>query len=151
MSYQTAPLASVSSALPAVIVVDIWQWTPFLIMVLLAGLEALPTAPYEAAKIDKASPFLVFRKITIPLLRPVILIVLVLRTMDAIRVFDVIYALTEGGPASATDVLSMFIYRKAFYLWDIGEASAISFILLYIIMIVSVILVNLLSRVKEIS
>jgi len=151
MSYQTAPLASVSSALPAVIVVDIWQWTPFLIMVLLAGLEALPTAPYEAAKIYKASPFLVFRKITIPLLRPVILIVLVLRIMDAIRVFDIIYALTEGGPASATDVLSMFIYRNAFYLWDIGKASAISFILLYIIMIVSVILVNLLSRVKEIS
>lgn len=149
MSYQTAPLADVKTALPAVMVVDIWQWTPFLIMVLLAGLEALPTAPYEAAKIDKAPPFLVFRKITLPLLRPVILIVLVLRIMDAIRVFDIVYALTEGGPASATDVLSMFIYRKAFYLWDIGKASAISFILLYIIMIVSVILVNLLSRAKS--
>lgn len=149
MSYRTAPLADVSTALPAIMVVDIWQWTPFLIMVLLAGLEALPTAPYEAAKIDKAPPLLVFRKITLPLLRPVILIVLVLRVMDAIRVFDIVYALTEGGPASATDVLSMFIYREAFYLWDIGKASAISFILLYIIMIVSVVLVNLLSRAKS--
>lgn len=149
MSYATAPLADISSALPALMVVDIWQWTPFLIMVLLAGLEALPTAPYEAARIDKASPFLVFRKITLPLLQPVILIVLVLRIMDAIRVFDIVYALTEGGPGEATDVLSMFIYRNAFYLWGIGKASAISFILLYIIMIVSVILVNLLSRAKQ--
>lgn len=149
MSYRTAPLADVSTALPAIMVVDIWQWTPFLIMVLLAGLEALPTAPYEAAKIDKAPPLLVFRKITLPLLRPVILIVLVLRIMDAIRVFDIVYALTEGGPASVTDVLSMFIYREAFYLWDIGKASAISFILLYVIMIISVILVNLLSRAKS--
>jgi len=148
MSYRTAPLADVRTALPALMVVDIWQWTPFLIMVLLAGLEALPTAPYEAAKIDKAPPFLVFRKITLPLLKPVILIVLVLRIMDAIRVFDIVYALTEGGPGEATDVLSMFIYRNSFYLWNIGKASAISFILLYIIMIISVILVNVLSRVK---
>jgi multiple sugar transport system permease protein len=148
MSYTTAPLANVKTALPAIMIVDIWQWTPFLIMVLLAGLEALPTAPYEAAKIDKAPPLLVFTKITLPLLRPVILIALVLRIMDAIRVFDVVYALTEGGPASSTDVLSMFIYRNAFYLWNIGKASAISFVLLYIIMIVSAILVNLLSRVK---
>ncbi|MCX6089595.1 MAG: sugar ABC transporter permease [Candidatus Atribacteria bacterium] len=149
MSYESAPLARVGTALPSLMFVDIWQWTPFLIMVLLAGLEALPTAPYEAARIDKASPFLVFRKITLPLLKPVILIVLVLRIMDAIRVFDIVYALTEGGPGEATDVLSMFIYRSAFYLWGIGKASAISFILLYIIMIVSVILVNLLSRTKE--
>lgn len=149
MSYRTAPLADVRTALPALMIVDIWQWTPFLIMVLLAGLEALPTAPYEAARIDKAPPFLVFRKITLPLLKPVILIVLVLRIMDAIRVFDIVYALTEGGPGEATDVLSMFIYRNSFYLWNIGKASAISFILLYIIMIISVILVNVLSRVKE--
>ncbi|MEN3186210.1 MAG: sugar ABC transporter permease [Atribacterota bacterium] len=149
MSYRTAPLADVRTALPALMVVDIWQWTPFLIMVLLAGLEALPTAPYEAARIDKAPPFLVFRKITLPLLKPVILIVLVLRIMDAIRVFDIVYALTEGGPGEATDVLSMFIYRNSFYLWNIGKASALSFILLYIIMIISVILVNVLSRVKE--
>ncbi|MGQ9474019.1 MAG: carbohydrate ABC transporter permease [Candidatus Caldatribacteriaceae bacterium] len=149
MSYRTAPLADIRTALPALMIVDIWQWTPFLIMVLLAGLEALPTAPYEAARIDKAPPFLVFRKITLPLLKPVILIVLVLRIMDAIRVFDIVYALTEGGPGEVTDVLSMFIYRNSFYLWDIGKASAISFVLLYIIMIISVILVNVLSRVKE--
>lgn len=146
IGHHIAPIGNIKYALPSIMLVDIWQWTPFMFLVLLSGLEALPVAPYEAARIDKASWWLVFRRITLPLMRPVILVVLLLRLMDALRVFDIIYILTEGGPGSVTEVLSMHIYREAFLIWDIGYAAALSIVMLYIILVSCAALANLLER-----
>src|SRR5262249_58630414 len=116
MTWTASPLLAMLS----VIAVDVWQWTPFMFLVLLAGLQAIPQEPYEAATIDGASAYQMFRDITLPMLKPAILIALLLRTMDLLRVFDQIYILTEGGPGFATETVSLYIYRSAFRFFDLG-------------------------------
>jgi len=118
------------SALASVILVDVWEWTPFLFLLLSAGLQAIPAEPLEAARIDGASAWQIFRDVTLPLLRPVILLALLLRAMDLVRIFDQIFILTQGGPGTATETLSLYIYRTAFRFSSFGYASAMSFVLL---------------------
>jgi multiple sugar transport system permease protein len=118
------------TAMLSVILVDVWQWTPFLFLLLLAGLQGLPVEPFEAAHVDGASPFQIFRRLTLPLLRPVIAIAVLLRTMDLLRVFDQIFILTQGGPGFATETVTLYIYRTAFRYWNFGYAAAMSFVLL---------------------
>jgi len=137
--------ASPRLALLSVIVVDIWQWTPFVFLVLLAGLQAIPQEPYEAAKIDGSSQWQTFRYVTLPLLKPAILIALLLRTMDLLRVFDQIFILTEGGPGFATETISLYIYRAAFRFFDFGYAAAMSFVLLAITNVISVVYIRFLQ------
>jgi multiple sugar transport system permease protein len=137
--------ASPRLAFVAVIAVDVWQWTPFVFLVLLAGLQAIPQEPYEAALIDGSSRWQTFRHVTLPLLKPAILIVLLLRTMDLLRVFDQIFILTEGGPGFATEMISLYIYRTAFRFFDFGYAAAMSFVLLALTNIVSVVYLKLLQ------
>lgn len=129
----------------SIIAVDVWQWTPFVFLVLLAGLQAIPQEPYEAALIDGSSSWQTFRYITLPLLKPAILIALLLRTMDLLRVFDQIFILTEGGPGFATETVSLYIYRTAFRFFDFGYAAAMSFVLLALTNVISVIYVRLLQ------
>lgn len=136
--------ASPRLAFVAVIAVDVWQWTPFVFLVLLAGLQAIPQEPYEAALIDGSSRWQTFRHVTLPLLKPAILIVLLLRTMDLLRVFDQIFILTEGGPGFATEMISLYIYRTAFRFFDFGYAAAMSFVLLALTNIISVVYIRLL-------
>jgi multiple sugar transport system permease protein len=136
--------ASPRLAFLAVIAVDVWQWTPFVFLVLLAGLQAIPQEPYEAALVDGSSRWQTFRHVTLPLLKPAILIVLLLRTMDLLRVFDQIFILTEGGPGFATEMISLYIYRTAFRFFDFGYAAAMSFVLLALTNLVSVIYIRLL-------
>ena len=138
-------IASPRLALLSVIAVDVWQWTPFVFLVLLAGLQAIPQEPYEAALIDGSSRWQTFRHVTLPLLKPAILIVLLLRTMDLLRVFDQIFILTEGGPGFATETISLYIYRTAFRFFDFGYAAAMSFVLLALTNIISVIYIRLLQ------
>lgn len=138
--------ASPQLALASVIAVDIWQWTPFMFLVLLAGLQAIPQEPYEAAKIDGASKWQTFRHITFPLLKPAILVALLLRTMDLLRVFDQIFILTEGGPGFATETVSLYIYRAAFRFFDFGYAAAMSFVLLALTNIISIGYIKLLQN-----
>ena len=138
--------ASPRLALASVIAVDIWQWTPFMFLVLLAGLQAIPQEPYEASRIDGASAWQTFRHVTLPLLRPAILIALLLRTMDLLRVFDQIYILTEGGPGYATETVSLYIYRAAFRFFDFGYAAAMSFVLLLVTNIISAGYIRLLQK-----
>ena len=138
--------ASPLLALGSVIAVDIWQWTPFMFFVLLAGLQAIPQEPYEAAMIDGASAWQTFRHVTLPLLRPAILIALLLRTMDLLRVFDQIFILTEGGPGFATETVSLYIYRAAFRFFDFGYAAAMSFVLLVLTNIISLTYIRLLQK-----
>jgi len=129
--------ASVHTALPSLILVDIWEWTPFMFLILLAGLQSLPLDPYEAAVVDGASGFQIFRYITFPLLKPIIVIALLLRIMDTLRIFDQIFIMTGGGPANATETLSLYIYRHGFRFYNIGYATAMSFLLLIFTVIIS--------------
>ena len=138
--------ASPKLAMLSVIAVDVWQWTPFVFLVLLAGLQAIPQEPYEAARIDGASAWQTFRDITLPLLKPALLVAVLLRTMDLLRVFDQIYILTEGGPGFATETVSLYIYRAAFRFFDFGYAAAMSFVLLIITNVISVGYIRLLQR-----
>jgi multiple sugar transport system permease protein len=138
--------ASPTLALASVIAVDVWQWTPFVFLVLLAGLQAIPQEPYEAALIDGSNAWQTFRHITLPLLKPAILIALLLRTMDLLRVFDQIFILTEGGPGFATETISLYIYRAAFRFGNFGYAAAMSFVLLLLTNIISLFYIRLLRR-----
>lgn len=138
--------ASPTLAFASVIMVDVWQWTPFMFLILLAGLQAIPEEPYEAALIDGSSAWQTFRYITLPLLKPAILIALLLRTMDLLRVFDQIFILTEGGPGSATETISLYIYRTAFRFSDFGYAAAMSFVLLILTNAISLLYIRLLQR-----
>src|SRR6185369_9903604 len=138
--------ASPRLALMSVIAVDVWQWTPFVFLVLLAGLQAIPPEPYEAALIDGSSRWQTFWHVTLPLLKPAILIVLLLRTMDLLRVFDQIFILTEGGPGFATETISLYIYRAAFRFSDFGYAAAMSFVLLALTNVISVAYLKLLRQ-----
>ena len=138
--------ASPRLAMLSVIAVDVWQWTPFVFLVLLAGLQAIPQEPYEAALIDGSNRWQTFRYVTLPLLKPAILIALLLRTMDLLRVFDQIFILTEGGPGFATETISLYIYRAAFRFFDFGYAAAMSFVLLALTNIISALYIRLLQN-----
>lgn len=138
--------ASPRLAFLSVIAVDVWQWTPFVFLILLAGLQSIPQEPYEAALIDGSSAWQTFLHITLPLLKPAILIVLLLRTMDLLRVFDQIFILTEGGPGFATETVSLYIYRAAFRFSDFGYAAAMSFVLLLVTNSISLAYIRLLQK-----
>ncbi|HNB28113.1 MAG TPA: sugar ABC transporter permease [Alphaproteobacteria bacterium] len=127
-------LGSTNVALWTVVMVDIWHQVSFMIVLLLAGLSALPKEPYEAARVDGASIWQSFWRITVPLMRPVIIVTLLIRLIFAVKTYDLIYIMTRGGPGVSTDLVSYFIYRTAFVSLNIGEASAMSIILLGIIL-----------------
>jgi multiple sugar transport system permease protein len=116
----------------AVVIVDVWEWTPFVFLLLLAGLRSMPLTPFEAARIDGASTLQVFRFVTWPLLRPAILVAVILRAIDAFRIFDQIYVMTKGGPIDSTDVASFFVYRVGFLFLHVGYATAISWVMVVI-------------------
>ena len=139
-------LADPSVALAAVVVVDVWEWTPFVFLILLAGLQAIPEEPYEAARIDGSGPWQTFRHITLPLLAPAILVALLLRTFDLLRLFDQVFILTQGGPGFATETISLYIYKTAFRFYDFGYAAALSFVLLGATLALSHFYIRLLQR-----
>ncbi|MCG8419524.1 MAG: sugar ABC transporter permease [Proteobacteria bacterium] len=134
---QTAVFSDPDLALAAVILIDIWQWTPFVTLVMLAGLLSLPREPYEAAIMDGAGRFRIFRDITVPLLRPVIALVLLLRGIDAFKEFDKIYILTGGGPGTATELLSVYTWRVNFRDWDLGYGAVCAFMVYLVVLILS--------------
>lgn len=129
-------LASADTARMAVITVTIWQGTPFMMLLLLAGLQSLPTSPFEAAIVDGASAWQRFLHISLPLLRPVIVVAVSLRIIDLFRAFDTIYIMTYGGPGHATELFPFYIYRAAFSEGRFGYASAISYITLGITLLI---------------
>lgn len=127
-------------ALFSVVVIHTWQWTPFAFMVLLASLAALPEDIYEAARIDRASPWQSFVRITLPLLRPAIVMVIIMRTMVALTAFAAIFTVTGGGPGTATEILNLYAYRKSFTELSIGYGSALAVALLIFTLVVTGIL-----------
>lgn len=130
------------SALPSVMMADIWEWTPFMALILLAGLQALPREPYEAAVVDGASNWQSFRYITLPLLSPVMLVAILIRLMDSFKTFDLIFVLTQGGPGMSTETMNYYTYRYGFKFFHMGYASALSWLLVIIVTVISIILVK---------
>ena len=113
-------------ALNAAVFMDVWKTTPFVVILLLAGLRVIPRDLYQAARIDGAGAWPIFKKITLPLLMPVIIVVLIFRTLDAFRVFDAVYVLTGGGPANTTETLSIYAYKVLFQTLQFGYGSTLS-------------------------
>ena len=123
---EVAFLGRSSTAMAAVMVTDVWGWTPFVYLILLAGLHGLPVAPFEAAEIDGASSFQKFRRLTIPMLRPVMMIAVLIKAIDTFRAFDYVWIMTGGGPGEASMILSPLAYRAAFTEVQFGHGSAIA-------------------------
>ena len=130
-------LASSKMALIAVIIVDIWQWTPFCTFFLLAGLQNLPQATYEAAYIEGANKFQTFRFVTFPQMIPITAVVILFRIMDSFKAFDTLFVMTQGGPGRATQVLNLLAYYTGFRYFSIGKAAALGLIVLILIIVVS--------------
>jgi multiple sugar transport system permease protein len=141
-------LASPDLALPAIIIADIWQWTPFIFIIILAGLQSLPSSAVEAARVDGCNAFEIIWYIKLPLLLPVITVALLLRLIDAFRVLEVIFIMTFGGPGLSTEVLSLHIYKTAFMSQRLGLASAIADFLLLVTLGLSLILLAIANPAK---
>lgn len=136
-------------AMLAVVLLDTWQWTPFMMLFILAGLEAVPKHLLEAAEIDRLSRLDKFRVVLWPTLRPLIMLALLFRTMDAFRTFDTVFALTEGGPGTQTELISITLYRIAFKYFRTGEATALAFIVLVIVILLTSLYLRMARRVTE--
>jgi multiple sugar transport system permease protein len=130
----------------AVVLMDVWQWSPFMMLFILAGLEAVPKHLTESAMIDRLSLIRRFRFVIWPTIRPLVALALLFRTMDAFRTFDTIFTLTGGGPGVSTEVLSITIYRIAFQFFRTGEAAALAFIFLVVIILLTNIYLRLAQR-----
>jgi multiple sugar transport system permease protein len=134
------------SALPFIIFVDIWEWTPFMILIVYSGLQSLPKDPFEAIAIDGASRWQTFLYLTLPMLRPVILVALLFRTIDAYRAFDIIWIITRGGPGRVTENLSVFTYKTGFREWNVGYAATSGVVMLLGALIIAYILVRRVAK-----
>ena len=135
-------LGSVEMAMKTLILVDAWQWTPFVFVIVYARLQTLPHDVIEAAQIDGASRYEVFRHITLPLLMPAIVFAAVFRAVDAFRSFDLIFGLTYGGPARSTTTLAFFAFQNGFHFQNYGYAAAVSYVMLLILMIGTTVLLR---------
>jgi len=134
------------TALAALIIVDSWMWSPFIMLISLAGLSAVPSSLYEAAEVDRASAWFKFRHVTLPLVWPLLIIALLFRTMDAFKLFDLVFGLTGGQPGTSTATVSLLLYRDAFEHFYTGRSCALAYILLIIIIGLSNIYVRRLAR-----
>jgi multiple sugar transport system permease protein len=124
-------------AFVTIIVADVWQWTPFMFLILYSGLSAVPKRLVEAAEVLGANEWTVFWRIRLPLIKPLILIAVILRSLEAFKIFDYVYVMTGGGPGTTTESISLYIYRLAILYSDISYAAAVSLIVLVLIFIIS--------------
>ncbi|MEE9299908.1 MAG: sugar ABC transporter permease [Alphaproteobacteria bacterium] len=127
-------LGSMNQALLSVIIVDVWQWTPFMFLILFAGVRSLPKSPFEAAAIDGAARWQTFLYVTLPMMRPVIVLAVLLRAVDSVRTFDQIFMMTRGGPNLVTDLASVYLQRVNFKFFDIGYGAALSWAFLILLL-----------------
>ncbi len=130
-------LADSTLAMVAVVAADVWHWAPYMTLVMLGGLASIPKETEEAARVDGASGWAVFRDVTLPQLLPVISVVLVLKTVFALKAFDIIYTLSNGGPGHSTQTLAYFVYETAFNYYDMGYAAAAAYILTAVLLVTS--------------
>jgi multiple sugar transport system permease protein len=133
---------SSKTALYAIALVDVWEWTPLIMLIALAGLAALPKEPYESARIDGATAFQCFYLITLPLLRPTLIVAVLFRAIDALKTFDIIFVMTQGGPSNASETINILLFNQGFSYFNMGYASAMAVALFAIVLGVSVILMK---------
>jgi ABC-type sugar transport system permease subunit len=139
-------LSQETTAMWMVILADVWKMTPFCAILILAGLQGIDRELFEAARVDGASTLQMMRRIVLPLLTPIILVVLVLRTMEAFKVFDVIWIMTGGGPASSTQTVAIYAYRTAYQGYDFGQGAALGYIIAIAIMLLAALYLWLLRK-----
>lgn len=140
-----APLADPQMALGAIMVADVWKTTPFAALMILAGLQAVPDELYEAASVDGARGWQKFRRITLPMIKPAILLAFLFRTIDALRVFDLVFVMTQGGPADSTNVLQFYGYKKSFAEGMIGAGSAVSVLVFFLALLFALLYIRILG------
>jgi len=136
-------ISSTSTVIPSLVLVDVWKWTPLVALILLGGLKSLPSSPYEAVKIDGATTFQTFLYITVPLLKPTIMAALLIRFIDSLKTFAVIYTMTGGGPAQASRTTYLFAYDTSFKYFRMGYGSAAVMVFFFILLIISFALTKL--------
>jgi len=128
------------TVIPTLALVEVWQWTPLVMLIVLGGLASLPTEPYESAIIDGASPWEMFRYITFPLILPFLMIAIIIRTIDALKSFDIIYVITQGGPGTASETINLYLYLQAFAFFQVGHASAVVVVFFALILALALLL-----------
>jgi multiple sugar transport system permease protein len=128
------------SVIPSLVMVETWQWTPLVMLIVLGGLSAIPSEPYESARIDGANAWQMFRYITLPLITPFIFVASMIRMIDAVKSFDIIFAITQGGPGSASETINLYLYSVAFVYYDIGYGSAIAVVFFVLIVVLAAIM-----------
>ena len=134
--------------IPSLVMVEVWHWTPLVMLIVLGGLAALPLEPYESAKLDGATEWQLFRHITLPLVAPFMLVAVVIRTIDALKAFDTIYVITSGGPGTASETINLYLYLQAFAFYNIGNASAVVVIFFIIVLALAMTLLYVRERTK---
>ncbi|MEF0942236.1 carbohydrate ABC transporter permease [Rhizobium sp. BR 362] len=128
------------SVIPSLVLVETWQWTPLVMLIVLGGLAAVPREPYESAEIDGANAWQKFRYLTLPMIAPFLMIAVIIRSIDAVKSFDIIYAMTQGGPGTASETINIYLYNTAFAYYDIGYGSAMAVIFFILIVVLSFVL-----------
>jgi multiple sugar transport system permease protein len=139
---------SADTVIPTLALVEVWQWTPLVMLIVLGGLASLPTEPYESAVIDGANQWQMFRYITFPLILPFLMIAIIIRTIDALKSFDIIYVISQGGPGTASETINIYLYLQAFSFLQIGHASAVVVVFFTIILALAIILLIARERLR---
>jgi len=135
-------------AIPCLVMVDIWQWTPLVMLIVLGGLASMPADPFEAAYMEGASRWQTFRYITLPMILPFVMIAAVVRLIDALKTFDTIYVITQGGPGTASETINLYLYLQAFSFYQVGKASAVVVVFFVIVVALSLMLFWMRERSK---
>lgn len=136
------------SVIPSLVLVEVWQWTPLVMLIVLGGLASVPREPYESAEIDGANAWQKFRYLTLPMISPFLMIAVIIRGIDAIKSFDIIYAMTQGGPGTASETINIYLYNTAFAYYDIGYGSAMAVVFFIVIVALSFMLLMMRQRTK---
>lgn len=132
-----ALLATKWGAIAGIVVADAWMWSPFVMLLVLAGLVSVPNYLYEAAEVDRASPWERFRAVTFPYIRGLLLLALLFRTIETFKLFDLVYIITAGGPGASTESIAVYVYRMAFQFFKTSQSSALSYILLFVVIVLT--------------
>ncbi|MEK0085756.1 carbohydrate ABC transporter permease [Benzoatithermus flavus] len=135
-----------ATVIPSLVLVETWQWTPLVMLIVLGGLAALPSEPYESAELDGANALQKFRHITLPLIAPFLMVAVIIRTIDAVKSFDIIFAITQGGPGTASETINLYLFTQAFSFYDIGYGSALAVAFFVLVVALSLALIWVRAR-----
>ena len=142
-------LATPAGALIGIVIADVWMWSPFVMLLVLAGLVSVPKYLYEAAEVDRVSSWRRFRTITFPYIKSLLLLALLFRTIETFKLFDIVYLITEGGPGASTETIAVYVYRLAFQFFRTSQASALAYIILFVVIVLTSLYLYTVNRRSE--